>query len=143
VFAARNAANTSSLNQEQRYVSLQEWRQLEEYRPEFLRLLQGPQRTDEIQRELIRVTQPLDVRDLLVCFHGKLETWRCGGDPAFEQLVRRKAAERVIHLDGVQARRVKAQEFRGSELGGIKIGFPARISPTGSACVNLRHGESV
>src|SRR5216683_3014170 len=61
------------------------------------------------------------------------------GDPVLDSRLFYQLAERVVDFDGIQFRCVEVQKFLLRKFLGIEGGFPCRISPSGSANVEMRH----
>ena len=58
-------------------------------------------------------------------------------DPVFKRRDRRQLAKRVVDFHRVEARGVVFQEILRGKFGGIKIRFPARVSESGGAGIQL------
>src|SRR5216684_8239674 len=79
------------------------------------------------------------MREHLVRLNGEAKMFRRFGDPVLDSRLFYQLAEGVIHFDGIQFRCVEVQKFLLRKFLGIEGGFPCRISPSGSANVEMRH----
>src|ERR1700682_6449200 len=61
------------------------------------------------------------------------------GDPILDGRLFYQLAKGVVDFDGIQFRCVEVQEFLLRKFLGIESGLPCRISPSGSAYVEMRH----
>src|SRR5436853_1664857 len=84
---------------EARQIAAQERRQLKQDGAQLAGAVQRAERGEKARGPLLGIFQPLDVCDVLVRLHGKLETLGRGSDPARQQFLRGEAAKRVIQFD--------------------------------------------
>ncbi len=84
------------------------WRQLEKNRSKLVCLPHRLEGANKIRCLAGCVAKAHEVRDPLVRFEGKFEIRWSRLDPTLEQLLRGKAAKRMVHLDRVQPRWVVA-----------------------------------
>src|SRR6266576_456241 len=75
----------------------------------------------------------------LVRLNGEAKVLRRFGDPILDGRLFYQLAERVVDLDSIQFRRVEVQKFFLRKFLRIESGLPCRISPSGSANVEMRH----
>jgi len=115
-------------------------RQLEQHRSQAAG---GAKRIDGSEESLdeFGFFQAKNVGDALVRFAGEDESVGCGGHPIFKRRGGGEMTKSVIDFDGVEARGVVAKKAFLRELGGIEIGFPARVSESRSAGKKGGHGK--
>src|SRR5258708_6282638 len=75
----------------------------------------------------------------LVRLDGEAKVLGGFGDPVLDSRLFYQLAERVVDLDGIQFRCVEVQKFLLRKFLGIESGLPCRVSPSGSANVEMRH----
>ena len=78
----------------------------------------------------------------LMSFGAEFETFGSGVDPRIEAHIGDAAAEGVIDFDGIELSGVVGEEFCGRKPGGVEIGLPACVSPSGSACIEVSHEDA-
>src|ERR1700691_374873 len=127
---------------QQRNVSFQIRRQLEQHRSQFARASQGFNRGQKARNEILRSLQPFDMRYYLMRFGAEAKMLRSFLDPVLNSGLLDQLAKGKIHFDGIKLRRVEAKKFLLREFLGIKIRLPGWIRPSGSSHKKLCHEDS-
>src|SRR6185312_2455529 len=117
-------------------VDLQIRRKLKQNQTEPSGLSDGSNRTPETLQSFSAIFQPQDVRDALRGLERETKILAGFSKPGLDRGCRRQAAKGIVHLDGVKPGSIIGQQlFRGSGRG-IKVRFPAWISPAGGSGIN-------
>src|ERR1039457_1844548 len=126
-----------------RLIDFKIWRELKQNGPQPLGALQRFQRTEKTLQEFIRALQSLDMREHLMRFDREAEMRGRLRDPILNRRFFYQLAEGVVDFHRIQLARVEIQKLFLHKLLRIKSGLPGRISPSGSADVELRHSRSI
>src|SRR5678815_2900308 len=116
---------------EQRRILLEVRRELKQHRPE----LRAERRCglEKLPHQIAAIAQPAVVRDPPGGFQRQLEPLRGGLIPPVENLLVRRAIERVVDLDGWEPFSVIGQHLRRRQLLRIEAALPFGIVVAGGA----------
>src|ERR1700733_10347679 len=116
---------------EQRGIRLQVRWQLKKHGAKFSRTRQGRDRRQKTRQKFFSSLQSLNVGNYLMRLHAETKLRRRLLHPVLDCGFFHQLPEREIHFYRIELRRVMLEKLLLRQLGGIEVGLPCRISPSG------------